>query len=214
MGIFSSRGREVQPTPPPGLVAEAAAYPGGWVYEIATEYVDDPRGYVPPEAVRRGWKVGQDGVLTGEFQDNPRFGPPQDDFSRLTSPDHWLGWLGEDPALAVRESIAGILGEQAPGATVAWLKVTDVPRFLTGGRPHPEDEQRITVTRAGLAVPFALSVSAPGQRREVLWGVFSWAAVGLDRPEERRDRLWFDLRVDADWAEEQLRSRIYGVVEA
>ncbi|MGC0318433.1 hypothetical protein [Kitasatospora acidiphila] len=63
-------------------------------------------------------------------------------------------------------------------------------------------------------MPFALSVSALGERREVLWGVFSWAAVGLDWPEGRRDRLWFDLRVDADWAEEQLRSRVYGVVEA
>ncbi|WP_371497723.1 hypothetical protein OG871_17380 [Kitasatospora sp. NBC_00374] len=182
------------------------------MYEIAAEYVDDPDGYVPPEAVRRGWRVGQDGTLTGEFTDNPGFGPPQDDFARLTSPDHWLDWLGKDPAGAVRGSIAGILGDQTPGAVVEWLKVTEDPRFLTGGRPDPADAQRVTVTRAGAAVPFALSVTAPGHRREVLWGVFTWAAAGLDQP-QRHDRVWFDLGADADWAEEQLRSRIYEVGE-
>ncbi|MGC0318434.1 hypothetical protein QBC98_006952 [Kitasatospora acidiphila] len=118
-------------------MAEAAVNPGGWVYEIAAEYVDDPRGYVPPEAIRRGWKVGWDGALTGEFQENQRFGPPQDDFSRLASPDHWLGWLGEDPALAIRESIAGILGEQAPGAIVAWLKGDGLPTVPHRRLPAP-----------------------------------------------------------------------------
>ncbi|GAA1183824.1 hypothetical protein GCM10009664_57320 [Kitasatospora gansuensis] len=52
-------------------------------------------------------------------------------------------------------------------------------------------------------MPFVLPVSA-----------LSWAAVGPDRPEGRRDRLWFDLRVDANWAEEQLSSRIHQVGEA
>ncbi|MEU3419225.1 hypothetical protein AB0F39_11855 [Streptomyces murinus] len=45
---------------------------------------------------------------------NPRYGPPEDDFAELTESLHWLDWLGEQPAVAVRESIAGILDERSP----------------------------------------------------------------------------------------------------
>ncbi|MGW2485719.1 hypothetical protein ACWCV9_00685 [Streptomyces sp. NPDC001606] len=54
-------------------------------------------------------------------------------------------------------------------------------------------------------------MTSPGREREILQGVFSWVAVGLDRPGERKDRVWFDLRADLDWAETQLRERIYRV---
>ncbi|KJY32932.1 hypothetical protein VR45_21230 [Streptomyces sp. NRRL S-495] len=67
------------------------------------------------------------------------------------------------------------------------------------------------VTRAGIAVSFALSVISPGRKREILQGAFSWAAVGLDRPGERKDQVWLDLGADLDWAETELRNRIYHV---
>jgi hypothetical protein len=58
---------------PPGLVAEAAKHPGGWVYEIAPGY--DPAGRVPPEAIVGAWKVDDAGRLTGEYTPNPNHRP-------------------------------------------------------------------------------------------------------------------------------------------
>lgn len=85
----------------PGLLAAAAEKPGGSVAEIDPTYIDDPNGYVPPEAIRGAWLVDSGGKLTGAYQENPRHGVPQDDFSKLTDPDHWsdlgvgLDWAGE-----------------------------------------------------------------------------------------------------------------------
>ncbi|MFB8241052.1 hypothetical protein ACFC58_31395 [Kitasatospora purpeofusca] len=181
---------------------------------IDPDLIGDPNGYIPGEAVQGAWRVGSDGKLTGEFVENPSYGTPKDDFAALTDSEHWLDWLGPQPAVAVRDSIAQILDEQVSGATLEWLKITDVPRYLTGGRPHPDDEDRMIVTRAGIAVPFALSVVSPGRKREILQGAFSWAAVGLDRPGARKDQVWLDLRADLDWAETELRNRIYHVSQS
>ncbi|MCX5388468.1 hypothetical protein [Streptomyces sp. NBC_00094] len=214
MGDISAERRRILQSPPPELVAEAAANPGGSVAVIDPDLIGDPNGYVPGEAVQGVWRVGQDGKLTGEFVENPNYGPPKDDFAKLTEPDHWLGWLGEQPAAAVRDSIAEILDQQVPGAALEWIKVVDAPRYLTGGRPQPDDKSHLIVTRAGIALPFALSVTSPGRRREILQGVFSWVAVRLDQPGNRKDQVWLDLRVDLDWAETELRNRIYLVGQA
>jgi len=37
-----------------------------------------------------------------------------DDFTPLNPSEHWLGWLGDDPALAVRSEIESILRQQVP----------------------------------------------------------------------------------------------------
>ena len=55
----------------PGLLAEAAKLPNGWVYEIRSGI--DPDGAVPPEAIKGGWKIGPDGRPTGEYVPNPRY---------------------------------------------------------------------------------------------------------------------------------------------
>ncbi|MFG2956310.1 hypothetical protein ACGF5O_21625 [Streptomyces sp. NPDC048291] len=214
MGLFGSRGRRKAIPDDPALVAAAAENPGGSVAEIDPTYIDDPDGYVPPEAIRGAWLVDSSGQLTGEYQENPRHGVPQDDFGKLTGPDHWLGWLGDDPATAVRKGIEESLRAQVADAVVEWVKILETPRFLTGGRRHSEDEQVMLVTRAALAAPFALSVRATQHGRSILLGVFSWAAVNLSRPEARKDRRWFDLGAGLDWAGEQLRTRIYEMDDA
>ena len=61
--------------------------------------VSDPDGYVPPEAIIGVFAVGR---VTGVYLRNPRYGPAHDDFTRLESPDHWLGWLPGTPGWAVR----------------------------------------------------------------------------------------------------------------
>ena len=207
---YSSWPGAVRSEPPaPELVAQAIRNPGGCVAEIDSAFTDGVEQYVPPEAIRGVWLVDEDGRLTGEFRRNPEFGPPKDDFSKLSESGHWLGWLGEAPSAAVREGIAELLDEQVAGAVLEWVKVPDAPRYLTGGRLQPGDQSRLVVTRAGLALPFVLSVSTPDGSRDTLTGVFSWVSVNLDRPRARQDQVWLDLRADLDEAEETLRSRIY-----
>lgn len=207
-----------QRTPPAnaGLEAEAAAYPGGRVAAIDGELVGgDANGYVPPEAIHGFWIVGPDGKLTGEYAENPRHGTPTDDFTKLTEIDHFWHWLPDEPAAAVRASVAELLDEQVSGAVLEWMKVTGAPELLTGGRRSPEDEQRVIVVRTGVAVPFALCVRTPDGRRDILWGVFTWVASGLDKPaQKRRDRVWLDLEARIEWAKERLPQRVYEVEQA
>jgi hypothetical protein len=182
------------PAPPPELAAAAAANPGGSVAQIDGAWLDGAEGFVPAQAVIGAWKVGADGALTGDFDPNPRYRPPHDDLSQLTETSHWLGWLGDDPATAFRAS--GV----------------DVPEYLTGGRKDPDDSAKLIVTRAGLAAPFALSVRTADGRREVLWGVHSIVAVGLDEPRsEHVVRAWFDLWSTLEDAAERLRARVYDI---
>lgn len=192
-------------------MAAAAEHPGGSVAEIDPAYIDDPNGYVPPEAIRGAWLVDDSGKLTGEYQQNSRHGMPQDDFSKLTDPDHWLGWLGDDPVAAVRQGIEESLRAQVPDAVVEWVKILEAPRFLTAGRRDAEDGQSMLVTRTALAARFALSVRTTQHGRSVLLGVFSWAAVNLGPSGVRKDRHWFDLGVGLDWAGERLHERIYAL---
>jgi hypothetical protein len=130
-----------------------------------------------------------------------------DDFTPLTEPDHYLGWLGDDPAAAVREQMESILRKQVPTATLDWVRLVGEPEFLTGGRKLPDDPSKLIITRAALAVPFTLQVSSE-DGTEWLRGVFSWVAVGLDGG-QRRDRAYFDLDAEMEGAKEQLVARIY-----
>jgi hypothetical protein len=59
--------------PTPEARAEAKLNPGGWVYAIDNRY--DPKGYVPPEAIKGAYKVDAAGEITGEFIPNPNYVP-------------------------------------------------------------------------------------------------------------------------------------------
>src|SRR3954467_1270725 len=96
-----------------------------------------------------------------------------DDFTPLTTPNHWLGWLGDDPAAAVRGEIEGVLRDQVPTAKLEWVRLVAAPHFRTGGRKLPDDPTKIVVMRAALAAPFELQVRSEG-RLDRLRGVFSW----------------------------------------
>ncbi|MCU0492188.1 MAG: hypothetical protein MUD01_11400 [Chloroflexaceae bacterium] len=129
-----------------------------------------------------------------------------DDLTPLTESKHWLGWLGDDPTQALREEIEHMLQRQVPTARLEWLRLTGEPAFLTGGRRRPDDETKIIVIRAALAVPFVLLVRSEG-RADELQGVFSWVATGLD--DERHDRAFLDLDAAMDWATDMLKTRMY-----
>jgi hypothetical protein len=151
-------------TRPPELLAEAAAHPGGSVYEIDGSQVPDPNGYVPPVAIIGEFPVDENGQPTGIFLRNPKYGPIQDDFTRLTDPDHWLGWLPDEPSVSIRNALLEHLTDRVPGSTLEWVKITEKPVFRTAvvGNPNdatdPDGMKRTTLTRAGLAVALVLSV--------------------------------------------------------
>ncbi|MGV9411584.1 hypothetical protein ACWDOP_16860 [Nocardia sp. NPDC003693] len=193
--------------PDAGLVAAALENPSGVVAAIDREYVDDPDGYVPAEAVKGCWLVDENGALTGEFEENPNHGAPADDFARLASDDTFIGRLGFDPEEMIREQITAMLVEQVPGTIVEWIKVTDDPRQLTAGIHGAEN--RFTVTRVGIAIPVAFAAVSPSARREILWGVLTYAQTGMNDPATNRRRMWLDLRETLDWAEEQLQPRLF-----
>jgi hypothetical protein len=148
---------------------------------------------------------------TGEYAQNPGYGPVADDFTRLETPDHWLGWLPDTPARSVRGQLQAALAGQVPGSVLDWVKIIDDPVFLTTGIRSTADPQTLIVRRAALAVVFALRVRAPQRNPEVLTGALTWAATGLNDPPLRRDRTWFDVNISRGQAEELLKHRIYEV---
>jgi hypothetical protein len=79
---------------PTDLLAETKSWPGKWVYEFDSRF--NPDGAVPPEGIKRGaWKVGDDGVPTGEYKANPNY--------RRKS-RRWLRRRGSDRGLHARSS--------------------------------------------------------------------------------------------------------------
>lgn len=135
----------------------------------------------------------------------------QDDLRALTQPDHWMGWLGDDPAQAVRDAVSEVLRAQVPTASLVWLRLHDEPHFLTGGRRSEQDENKIVVVRAALAVGFDLEVDDGQGSVEQLTGVFSWVAAGLDTADGRVDRTFFDLDMTLADGGEALQQRIYEI---
>lgn len=129
------------------------------------------------------------------------------DCALLTSSDHWLGWLGDDPVQTVCNGIEGLLRKQVSGAKLDWLRLLEKPYFLTCGRKSLGPPQIVIVTRAAFAVPVELEVKSAG-KSDRLRGVLSWVASELDG--ERHDQLYFDIDVEFAWASAQLLPRLYG----
>ncbi len=129
-----------------------------------------------------------------------------DDFSVLLEADHYLDWLGANPAQALRDEIERILRQQVPSAALKWIHLTGEPEFLTGGRALFNDPGKMILTRAALAVSFQMKVDSDGGE-EILKGVFSWAATGLDAG--RDDRVYLDLDTEMAQAAPMLKMRIY-----
>lgn len=134
-----------------------------------------------------------------------------DDFSPLAELGDWLVWLCDNPARAIREQVLSGLCRQVPGTALESVVVTGPARTRTYGRPvtgGPDGAagHRLEVAHAAMAVPLALVVLSPvGVER--MEAVLTWIATGLDRP-ARRDRVWFDIDAELDWAENQLTERV------
>lgn len=137
-----------------------------------------------------------------------------DDFSLLEKTNRWLGWLGDQPVDVIRNQVIELLSEQVPGCVVESVKVVRDPLFLTAGRRVGPGGKSAIVTKAALSVKFDIFVLDPpcGVRERVV-AALSWVAVGLDRAEDRNDRIWFDVGKDSEKANSLLRSRLLGLEE-
>jgi hypothetical protein len=60
-----------------------------------------------------------------------------------------------------------------------------------------------------VALPFALGVRVPAGRAETITGVLSWAAAGLDAPGTRSGRVWLDIGMSRQHAEQLLQQRVH-----
>lgn len=194
--------RERRPLPPQ-LLGQAAANPGGSVAEIDGSVVSDPDGYVPLEAIVGLYLVGDDGMPTGDYLRNPEAGPVRDDFSPLLEAEGFWDWLGDDPGAGLKASALDVLQQQVPGSRIAWMKVLEPPESLLAG---VQDGDSMTVTRAGVAMSFALAAVTPSDEQHVLTGAMTLVARDLDG--DRIDRTWLDIGGDLSTAKDLLRERI------
>jgi hypothetical protein len=217
MGIFRrKRPRQGPPrkswppeTLPDGLedlpLPNGAANGDHWIYEIDGEYSSET--WAPPESIRRWWLVDRDGEVVGESVENPKYGPPQDDLSRVTDPDGPLAWLS-DPEATVRTLLAAALERIAQGIDVHWIKIKDAPLALAGHDVSdfaPPDLGSPPPPRIGAAIPVGLGVQLGDHAPTVLWGLLLWVTVTEDPAAQPRQNVWFRSEVEADRADEQLR---------
>ncbi|SDO49443.1 hypothetical protein SAMN04515671_1118 [Nakamurella panacisegetis] len=127
-----------------------------------------------------------------------------DHFTPLLASTHWLGWLPPDPGPAIRNLLEPNLLAARPEARLGRIVVTQDPEFVTGGVRIPEQDNRVAVMRAGLALAVDLHLDD-----QVLPATFSWVATGLHRPDDRRDQVWLDLDLSLAEAKQLLAQRVY-----
>jgi hypothetical protein len=136
--------------------------------------------------------------------------PVIDDFSKLQQTEHMFKWLADAPFQAIRDQIESILQQQVPDSELKTLRIISEPQWLSGVKKLDANDSKAILVRAATAFEFSLSVETNGEIVE-LSGVFSWAAVGLDQPEQRQDRNWFDINgtLETFGTEGELKERVY-----
>ena len=126
------------------LVAQARPYPNGWVYVIDGVFPDGAA--VRPERIVGEWKVGPDGIITGEYKANGKYHAFKFKLFRMRlpvkpgkampsemllprSPMARASQRGKRFAAAGHRKIVSVLGEQWGGQRWA-------PEFLAANGPQ------------------------------------------------------------------------------
>jgi hypothetical protein len=118
------------------------------------------------------------------------------DFTKLESTLHMLQWLSKEPFRTIAEEITSVLNQSVSGAALQGFKVVSEPDWLTGALPSSDESAQAIVVRAGVAFPFELRVVTPSKEVFDLRGVFSWVGIALNRPDQAKQRTWFDIDCD------------------
>ena len=97
-----------------------------------------------------------------------------------------------------------------PGTVLEWVHITEPPHWLTSGRPLG-DTGKIAMVRTGVAMAFTLRAIEPGGHAHTVTGLFSWVGRYLDRPEEQKHQLCFDVggTLAESGQEGMLRERLF-----
>jgi len=197
-----------------GLIAEAAAHPGGLVEEIDASCLPAGGGaFIPVEAIR-GWHVvDPQGRLSGDFIPNKSHGTIRDDFTLVDPDDPALAWFPRPWFAAVRAEVEDNFRRQVSGCRLEWMKVIDRAVSTTSVLELDRDEEfvRVLLRQAGVSLPCAVGLLEPGRQREVVVGVCTFVGVRLDRPEASHMKVWFDVGWTRAQAESVLSERIRGV---
>lgn len=121
-----------------------------------------------------------------------------------------LQWFADEPYPAIRSSVEDMLKQQVMDARLTDFRVLSEPHWLTGARPSDADSSKAILVRSAVAFEFGLSVQSQGQSHQ-LAGVFTWAAVHLDQPGQRKYRVWIDLdgTLATFGSEGELKNRVY-----
>ena len=132
------------------------------------------------------------------------------DFKRLDSSSHMLKWIFSDAHKAIWHEIEEILKDQVETSELKRLWVTSTPQWLTTGPRRDDNEEAITVNACAFAFEFELDVAAEPEQIHTLAGVFSFVALNLHFPKEKRFyRSWFDIEgaLDQLGSEGELKHR-------
>lgn len=121
---------------------------------------------------------------------------------------NWPEWLGPNPPDLIKDEITRQLQNQIEGTIVEQLQISAPLKSLTRAYPTTEDANRLLVRCAGIVVKFTALVHPPNDPSERLKGFFSWIAQGLDE-DQRHDRIYLDLEMDAETAQDYLLLRIF-----
>ena len=121
-----------------------------------------------------------------------------------------LKWFADEPYAAIRSSVEDMLKQQVADSCLKTFAVLSEPQWLTGARPSDQDSSKAILVRSAVAFEFDLSVESQGQLHR-LSGVFTWAAVHLDKPGQHKHRVWIDLggTLATFGSEGELKTRVY-----
>ena len=114
-------------------------------------------------------------------------------FEQFDETTHMLDWFHPSPIEAIKSQFRESLDEQVKGSVLLGLHVIDKPQWLTGAIPQENDESKAVLVRLALAFIFKLSVSTPEGETHDLEGVYTWASVNMNDPQQKKQRTWMDL---------------------
>ena len=129
-------------------------------------------------------------------------------FEKLDNTKHMLKWFAKEPYEQILNYVEKSYQEQEPSTELVEFNVVSEPNWLTGGIRRDDDNDLLTVVRAGTAFlcEFILKDNYGVYN---LKAVFSWILVSLDG--KSIEKYWIDLdgTLEEFGSDGLLRERIY-----
>jgi len=111
-------------------------------------------------------------------------------FKKLDNTKHMLKWFAKEPYEQILNYVEKSFQEQEPSTELIEFNVVSEPNWLTGGIRRDDDNDLLTVVRAGTAF-LCEFILKDNYGIYNLKAVFSWILVTLDG--ESVEKYWIDL---------------------